>query len=236
MTARWDRAVRKTLARHVGGLLRAGLVAAALAAAGCGGGAGVRTGPVLQPGAGRIVLAPPGAEARADTIPLAARRNVGEAARELIARRGHEVVLYQKGGAAGDRGRQLILLHEAVADTLLAAEEGALELIIDTEYLATRTLGVGARSLGQAYGADYAVLLSLRGKSGRAARASSPVNVGGLPPGDVKGAQDLAISLVNLTTGDLVWFKSAKVDLRRDYRLPEAASAAMEKLLQEIPL
>ncbi len=218
---------------------RAGALAAlvlAWTAAGCGGGGGVRTGPVLQPGTGRIVLAPPGAEARGDATPRAARRNVADAARELIARRGHDVVLYQKGGAAGDRGRQLILLHEAVADTLLAAEQDALELVIDTEYLATRTLGVGARTLGQAYNADYAVLLSLRGKSGRAARAASPVKVGGLPPSDAKGAQDLAISLVNLTTGDLVWFKTAKVDLRRDYRLPEAASAAMEVLLQEIPL
>lgn len=130
---------------------------------------------------------------------------------------------------------QLEKLHEAVGQTIVQ-HKYTQPLILPTKKGAFDwTLGPDIRLLAQATGADHALFVHLRdsfSSDGRVALAvfASLFGVG------IQGGQQVGFaSLVDLETGDVVWFNrlfSTVGDLRKQ----ESADLAIENLLSKAPL
>jgi hypothetical protein len=141
---------------------------------------------------------------------------------------------------ADSRLGQLVRLHEAVALSIaLYSRKGS--------YLATKggrmdwTLGPGVSELREATGADYALFTYLRDSytsDGRAALRVLGV-LAGLATGqllDIGGGRQVAVvTLVDLRSGQVVWFNLMSRQTG-DLRDPEGADATVRELLEDLPL
>jgi hypothetical protein len=130
---------------------------------------------------------------------------------------------------------QLIKLHEAVGRSICFHELGKdyLKLPAKNDKFDS-TLGPEAKFLKEKYGADYALFVYLRdtyATGGRIAWCIVDVMLG-LPTSS--GRQFGFASLVDLESGDVVWFN--RVDRETgDLRTQEAASNSVKVLLSHFP-
>ncbi|KAA2286310.1 hypothetical protein [Arenimonas fontis] len=141
---------------------------------------------------------------------------------------------------ADSRLGQLVRLHEAVALSIaLYTRRGS--------YLATKggrldwTLGGGVAELREATGADYALFSYIRDSytsEGRAALRVLGV-LAGLAAGqlvDIGGGRQVAVvTLVDLRSGQVVWFNLMSRQTG-DLRDPEGAEDTVKELLEGLPL
>ncbi len=204
----------------------------------CGGAPTPRT-PVIAPPRepAMVVFIGPGDARRGHGLSTEEREIIDEGAWRFTRVRGHDFAPYaHRRGPHADRLRQLILLHDAVADTLLAVEAQMMRLDVDNAGVAPRSLGSGVQHLAELYGADLALFMSLRGKAGVAAREPAPVRVGAEPADAPQTPRDAVFSLVDVTSGEVVWFSTAEVRVSRDVGTVEDAQAAFETWLQGAPL
>ena len=91
------------------------------------------------------------------------------------------------------------------------------------------------RLLGDDVEADYALFVFLRDTYASAGRKAAMVGLAIIGVGLPGGVQFGFASLVDLKTGDLVWFNRL-VDPQGDLRDPEPARSAVTKLLADLPL
>jgi len=177
-------------------------------------------------------------EPRADWTE-AAKVNVGKKLAESLQKTGDKLIPYQPPENAPDLMRahdQILKLHEVVGQTVLIHK-----YITDYE-LPTKEgcfdygLGQCVTSLKQGTAADYALFIYLRDSHtspGRAAlMVASALLFGVVPQG---GMQLGFASLVDLQTGEIVWFNRL-ISPAGDLRTPEAAEKAIQELLVNIPL
>lgn len=132
------------------------------------------------------------------------------------------------------RDNQLIKLHDQVGRAILIHHYGFLKLP-GKEGKFDWTLGAGAGSLGEDQEADYALFVFLRDSYASAGRKAAMVGLAILGVGIHGGAQWGFASLVDLKSGDLVWFNRL-VDPQGDLREPTPAREAVKKLLADLPL
>ena len=166
------------------------------------------------------------------------RANVQRALDELIEMRGEKVVRYSSStpGAAFDQEHvQLVKLHEAVGSAVLLHKYNPQLLLPTKRDKFDYTLGPDVAVLREKYGADYALFVFFReavASGGRVAVIFLAALVGQSLQG---GTQVGFASLVDLRTGDVVWFNrlfSGAGDLRE----PDLAKEATESLFTEFPL
>jgi hypothetical protein len=165
-----------------------------------------------------------------------ATRHLQTAFAAEFARRGAEPVPYDpalldEAGAA--RVRQLELLHEVVASSLLMNELGPARLPTKPGY--DWTLGPGVRVLAERHRADYAMFTLVRdsyASGGRKALMAIGLIAG---VGVSLGQQVGFVSLVDLKTGQLVW-SNFLVSGSGDLREAEPAAKVAAKLLEKLPL
>lgn len=188
------------------------------------------------PSSTNVLLVTPGDVMAERDVPLVARSNLEAAARFALDARGHDAVDYEPRRRSGATGRQVLLLHESVADTMLAVRGDALTLNIDGGAATLRTLGSGGQVLGRGYGTDYALIVSLRGRSGAARDDVAPAVVGPAGVARAEGERDLVASVVDLRSGDIIWFNALQVNPRRAFRDMARARETMGALLLEMPL
>jgi hypothetical protein len=199
------------------------------------------------PGAARVLLMEPDVElseltAAGPFVPNAGWSEVGriyvdEALRAFMAGRNTEIVDHVLPGdvAAEHPEAQLLKLHGAVGLSILVHK------YIEGHALPTKkngfdwTLGPAAATLRQKYDADYAVFVYLRDSysgSGRSALITIGALAGVIVP---VGEQVGFASLVDLNTGNVLWFNRFAGGAG-DLREFEAAAAAVEDLLDDLPL
>jgi hypothetical protein len=136
-------------------------------------------------------------------------------------------------GAAADKLDQISKLHGAVGKTILLQQLGALPLPTLQDKF-DWTLGPEVKPLKAATGADYALFIFVRDSYTSAGRAAVQV-VGALFGVAVPGGHQLGFaSLVDLETGNIVWFNRV---LRNtgDLRNAEAARETAKTLLAGLP-
>ena len=135
---------------------------------------------------------------------------------------------------------QLAKLHSAVGGAILIHAYGPLKLPTKTTAL-DWTLGPGTQVMRDRYGADYAMFLYVYDtytSAGRGAVIAGSVVLcafTGICPAVQGGSQVAFVSLVDLRTGNIVWFNllsSASGDLRDD----KDAGKFVDTILKDMPL
>ncbi len=131
--------------------------------------------------------------------------------------------------------RQLLLLNQAVANSILTHSQLGSDL-------ATKhgrfdwTLGPGVAVLRDATGADYALFTYIRDSYTGSGRAAMRVIGALLLGGDIGGGVQVGLaSLVDLRTGQVVWF-NLLIDETGDLRDQAGARTTVAALLKQVPL
>lgn len=168
----------------------------------------------------------------------AANQHVTAALDEFLRERNAELVAYAhptEGSEMARRHTQLIKLHGAVGNTVLIHKFMPPLALPTKEDKFDWTLGKGARALRDAHDADYALFVFIRDSYSSGGRVMV-IMIGALLGVGVPGGVQVGFaSLVDLETGDVVWFNRL-ISETGDLRTPEPARRAVDNLLADFPL
>ncbi len=176
-------------------------------------------------------------EPRADWTDIA-RKNIAKALAETLHRRQDTLLRYQSPKDDWEKlhlHTQLVKLHEAVGESILIHKyTPAYQLPTKTGKL-DWSLGKNTSSLHEEYGADYALFIYIRDSYASSGRAAAIVVAALLGVGLPGGLQVGFASLVDLRSGQVVWFNRL---LRGtgDLRTLSPAMEAIGALLEGVPL
>ena len=165
----------------------------------------------------------------------AARTHLDSTLREFKATRGLTTIDYaaeQVPEDIRDEHEQLVKVHGAVGKTILISR--FLQLYPTKQGRFDWTLGPVAKTLKEKYDADYAMFVYVRdsySSPGRVAVIIVAAALGVAVPG---GTQVGFASLVDLDTGDIVWFNRLARGVG-DLRTAPAARETVEVLLKDLP-
>ncbi len=133
----------------------------------------------------------------------------------------HEIQVAKLHGAVG----QAILLHLYNPQLKLPSKGDALDW----------TLGPGANVLRDHYGADYALFVYVRDSYTSTGRAMLMIGAALFGVGVAGGQQIGFASLVDLRTGNIVWFNRI-MNNNGDLRTAGPAQKTVDELLKELPI
>jgi len=169
-------------------------------------------------------------EPRADWTETATAFIAQDVARGLAA---HSVELVQPGVLTDHHEIQLSRLHGAVGDAVLL-HLYAFPLPNKGDAL-DWTLGPGTNDMRAHYGADYALFVTVRDSYTTTGRAIMMLGAAMLGIG-LQGGQQIAFaSLVDLRTGNIVWFNRI-MNNSGDLRTAVPAQKTVDNLLESFPL
>ncbi|MBK8283848.1 MAG: hypothetical protein IPK97_02640 [Ahniella sp.] len=137
------------------------------------------------------------------------------------------------------RPRQVLALNEAVINTIFT--HSYLHVPLPTRGASRRkplswTLGPGVSAIREETGADYMLTVIVRDSYTSTGRAALMILAAALQIGVLQGGQQFGVAtLVDLRTGDVVWFNVLS-DSLGDLRDVEGAQATASKLLKGLPL
>ena len=200
------------------------------------------------PGTVRVVVMPPDVQLSELTVGglLEPKADWTEQGRQHVfaALEGHlqtkkaTVVPYQQpanGGEDEAADDQLIKLHDAVGGAILVHKYLPVLALPTKGDRFDWTLGSSVKDLQARTGADYALFVFFRDSYASAGRVALIVGAAILGVG-VPGGQQVGFgSLVDLRTGDLLWFNRL-INPAGDLRTPEPAMKAVDTLLVQLPL
>lgn len=173
-------------------------------------------------------------EPRADWT-TAGRDNLQTAVEAALKGKSHTFTGLDPSTAMGGRGGQLLRLNSEVGKSILLFNYGYVKLPTKTGSF-DWTLGEGAQTLGQTYNADYALFIYGRGSYSSGARVAMMIGMAALGVSLPTGGQQAFASLVDLKTGQVVWFNLAAAGPSADMRTPEGAALLTASLLKDVPL
>jgi hypothetical protein len=176
-------------------------------------------------------------EPRADWTETA-KANVGRKLNEILQKRGDKLIPHQQPVNAPDqihKQGQIVKLHGVVGQTVLIHKYLPLYQLPTKEGRFDWSLGEFVNSLKKDSGADYALFVYLRDSYASPGRAALIVAAAILGFGVQGGVQIGFASLVDLETGQIVWFNRLMRGAG-DLRTPAAAELSVQELLTNIPL
>jgi len=166
---------------------------------------------------------------------VAAQANVAAALDRQLAAMGVDIVPYEDRGTLDRTERQLLKLHEAIGDSIMAydlrgdappSKEGQLDY----------TLGATAQLLRDRYGADYALFVFAEDTLSSTGRVLSTILFAAITGYVREGGRTASFaSLVDLRTGKVAWFNHAERTVG-DLRDPESAAITVDSLLEGFPI
>lgn len=173
-------------------------------------------------------------EPRADWTDQAVT-NIQASLERSVASSSHTFRAVDPAGAMGGRSGQLLRLHEAVGNSILIFEYGVMPLPTHAGAF-NWTLGEGAQNLAEQYEADYALFTFGRGNYASSARVATFVVMSALGVGIPLGSQQVFTSLVDLRTGQVIWFNVGVAGPSADMRNPEGAQSLVDSMMKGAPL
>ena len=187
---------------------------------------------IMQPDVQLSVLTAGGQPEPREDWSIAGRDNLARSLAEAVTRENHVVSTLDPQTAMEGRIGQIIRLHDSVGGAIIFNETLKLPTLRGNPQW---TLGEGVQELATTYQADYALFTVARGSYASGARAA--VAIVGLVAGVYipMGGQQTFVSLVNLHTGEIVWFGFESAG-GSDMRERLGASAVVAKLLSDAPL
>lgn len=166
-----------------------------------------------------------------------AERHIGAALDSMMAEKNLDLVRYSlptDPARAAAHGR-LVHLHGAVGTAIRVHKYVQPMLLPTKKDKFDWSLGPGVAALREAHGADYALFIYVRDSYTSPGRVAVMVAAAILGAGVQGGSQHGFASLVDLQSGEIVWFNwigGAGTDLRK----PDTAGEMLEKLLAEFPV
>lgn len=124
-------------------------------------------------------------------------------------------------------------LHSAVGRTLLRHHFGGAPLP-SKEGRFDWSLGPGVQSIGQQHDADYALFVYYRDYQASGGRVAFAILAAAAGVAATTGSEYGFASLVDLKTGDIVWFNTVYAG-QGELREPDGASKTVATLLKELP-
>lgn len=173
-------------------------------------------------------------ETRADWSE-AAIANLQDAIQAHLTGSEHQLQVVDPEAAMGGRSGQILRLHEAVGQSILAHDYGPYPLPTKADGF-DRTLGAGAAELGRDLNADYALFVYGRGNYASSGRVVTMVALSALGVGIPLGNQQAFVSLVELETGRVIWFNTAVAGPQADMREVEGAQSLVASMFEDAPL
>jgi hypothetical protein len=152
-----------------------------------------------------------------------------------LAARGIDVA--ESGTLTDPHQVQLVKLHDAVGGAILLHTVnggGAFKLPTKSDPL-DFTLGPGVKDLHDKFGADYAMFVTVRDSYTTTGRAFLMLGMAALGVGISGGQQAGFVTLVDLRTGNVVWFNWL-TSQNGDLRTPEPAQKVVDNLMKGLPL
>ena len=231
------------------------ILIAALALAGCTttlteshtGGAGTDGSTKLDAANARVVLMPldiqvteltaAGLEEPKADWTEAARNNVIAALNTTMAEHGLTLRQYKKPKSKkrAHRDDQLEKLHSTVGGTILVHHYSQMNRLPTKEGRMAWTLGETARNLGNEQGAEFALFVFLRDSYGTGGRKAAKVVGSIIGAGITAGERIGYASLVDLRSGEIVWFNVLYTD-SGDTRRAEPAREVVDNLISGFPI
>jgi len=164
-----------------------------------------------------------------------ANRYVTAALRAEKAARQIKMIDYTEANIAADRrddATRLVKLHGVVGQSILIHQYG--ETLPTKQGRFEWSLGPQASTLKEAFGADYALFVYIRDSYSSAGRVVAQIAAALLGVGIQGGTQIGFLSLVDLETGDVVWFNRL-LRGNGDLRTEAAARETVQTLLAGLP-
>ena len=161
--------------------------------------------------------------------------NIEAQLQRAVASSSHQFRLIDPQEAMGGRSGQLMRLHEAVGQSILAYDYGPMKLPSKAKAFEW-TIGEGAQSLGQLYDADYALFTYGRGAYSSGGRIATSLVASAFGVAIPLGSQQVFVSLVDLRTGRVIWFNVAVAGPSADMRNDEGAQSLVESVMKGAPL
>jgi hypothetical protein len=164
-----------------------------------------------------------------------ARDGLARAITAQIGREGHAASELNPATAMEGRVGQIIRLHDAVGSSILAVNYGGANLPTRRGNFEW-TLGEGVQEVATTYNADYALFITARGSYASSGRVAAMVGLAMLGVGVHLGGLQAFASLVDLRTGNVIWFYVALASPNQDIRDPGGAASFATTLLRVAPL
>jgi hypothetical protein len=167
-----------------------------------------------------------------------ARKNFSQELTNVFKEREDTIVFYRE--PEGDPTtlqlhNQLIKLHEVVGKTILIHKYLTAYALPTKSDKFDWSLGENVKTLREQSNADYALVVFIRDSYASAGRVALIIAGAILGVGISGGVQSGFASLVDLRTGQIVWFNKLLRETG-DLRTLESAREAVEQLLANIPL
>ena len=174
-------------------------------------------------------------EARQDWS-QAGRDNLATALSQALTAKGHEPSALDPNTAMEGHIGQVIRLNTAVGASILAIDQYGFNLPTHPRDTFNWTLGDGAQELATTYNADYALFVTARGTYASAGRVAAMVGLALLGVGVPLGGQQAYATLVDLHTGNILWFNVVTAAPNEDMRNPAQVQGLATRILQGAPL
>ncbi|MBL8547305.1 MAG: hypothetical protein JNL81_12640 [Hyphomonadaceae bacterium] len=164
-----------------------------------------------------------------------AREGVASAVAAHVVAEGHQQSSLDPATAMEGRTGQVIRLHEVVGASILMVNYFGMNLPTRKDNFEW-TLGEGAQEIRTTYNADYALFITGRGSYASAGRVAAMVGMAILGVGIPLGGQQAYASLVDLRTGNVIWFNVVTAAPNEDMREAEGSSQLVRRLMEGAPL
>ena len=168
----------------------------------------------------------------------AGQANVEQALAEMMRKKNAALIPYREPDNDPQKQyshNQVIKMHSAVGAAILMHKYNPVFALPTKAERFDWTLGTDVRQLKEEFAADYALFVYMRDSYASSGRVAVIV-IGALLGAAVSGGVQVGFSsLVDLRTGEVVWFNRL-VSGSGDLRTPEPARRAVEILLADLPL
>ena len=168
----------------------------------------------------------------------AAQQNFSVALQEHAARIGTDLVTIDTAAALSDEEEKYRRLHAAVGMTLQQNHFGMMPLpskkMPENERRFDWSLGPGVSEIGQKYDADYLLFVFYRDYQASGGRIAFAILAAAAGVGVSAGYEGGFASLVDLKTGDVLWFNNVVVG-GGELRDPDGARKAVQGLFKDMP-
>lgn len=185
----------------------------------------------LNPDVTLSLLTASGALETRDDWSKSAQQNLRAGIAKAMESKSHPIKMLDQQEAMDGRTGQLFRLNEAVGTSISQAV-----LFPTKKNSFDWTLGEGAQVLGQTYDSDYALFVSVRGSYASGGRTLAFIGMAALGVGIPMGSQQAYASLVDLKTGQVVWFNTILAGTGIDMRNATGADSLVVSLLKDMPL
>lgn len=163
----------------------------------------------------------------------AARRNFATAVKDYADARGTEIVMIGDADELGQAEIDYSKLHSAVGLTIQVNHFGILKLPSkDGEF--DWGLGPGVSEIGEKYNADYALFSYYRDYQASGGRIAFAVIAAAAGVGVSTGSESGFASLIDLKTGDIVWFNVVAAGAG-ELRDEDGAKKVVDVLFKDMP-